>query len=293
MMNASPITLRQIDLMLIDDLFEMGGGYVLNFNDPSYSQFFRRELGINIDDAKYKQVGASKAKRLRCLLNISDNATIVRTLRALWDYREAVRSRTNAPEKIKNAERDFLAMVDRLEGNASKPASFSAPKPAIDRVQIPALRSELLDLSKLTPQDRGYGFEKFLTRLFQTHGLQPREPFRNRGEQIDGSFQFGHETYLLEAKWHASRIGADHLHVFHGKLEQKAAWARGLFISESGFTTEGLEAFGRAKRFVCMDGLDLYELLDRALPLDVVLERKVRHAAETGLPFVRIRDLFP
>jgi hypothetical protein len=44
---------------------------------------------------------------------------------------------------------------------------------------------------------------------------------------------------------------------------------------------------------VLRDGLDLYELLDRALPLDLVLERKVRRAAETGLPFVRIRDLFP
>jgi hypothetical protein len=293
MMNASPITLRQIDMMLIDDLFEMGGGYVLNFNDPSYSQFFQRELGISIDEAKFKQLGTSKAKRLRCLLNISDNATIVRTLRALWEYREALRSRSNAPEKIRNAERDFLAIVDRLEGKALKSARSSPPKPVIDRVQILALRSELLDLSQLKPQDRGYGFEKFLTNLFQTHELKPREPFRNRGEQIDGSFQFGHETYLLEAKWRAERIGADHLHVFHGKLEQKAAWARGLFISESGFTAEGLEAFGRAKRFVCMDGLDLYELLDRTLPLDAVLERKVRRAAETGLPFVRIRDLFP
>lgn len=41
-----------------------------------------------------------------------------------------------------------------------------------------------------------------------------------------------------------------------------------------------------------MDGLDLYEMLDRELPLTQVLERKVRRAAETGSPFVRVRDLF-
>lgn len=292
-MNASPSTLRQIDMMLIEDLFEMGGGYVLNFTDPTYSQFFARELGINIDDAKYKQAGTSKAKRLRCLLNISDSPTIARTLRALWDYREALRSRSNAPEKVKNAERDFHALIARLEGKSPRSASTFAPKPEADRVQIAVLRSELLDLSKLTPQARGYEFEKFLTKLFETYGLQPREPFRNRGEQIDGSFQFGHETYLLEAKWQAAPIGADHLHVSQGKLEQKAAWARGLFISDSGFTVEGLEAFGRAKRFICMDGLDLYELLRRELPLAVVLERKARRAVETGLLFARIRDLFP
>ena len=40
-----------------------------------------------------------------------------------------------------------------------------------------------------------------------------------------------------------------------------------------------------------MDGLDLYESLDRELPLNHVLSAKVRHAAETGLPFIRIRDL--
>jgi hypothetical protein len=67
---------------------------------------------------------------------------------------------------------------------------------------------------------------------------------------------------------------------------------RGLFVSNSGFTDEGL-AFGRGKRVICMDGLDLYEMLDREIPLKQVLERKVRRAAEIGAPFVRVRDLFP
>ena len=115
---------------------------------------------------------------------------------------------------------------------------------------------------------------------------------RTLGEQIDGSFQFGEETYLVEAKWEGQPIGAAALHVFHGKIEQKAAWTRGLFISNSGFTEEGLTAFGRGKRIICMDGLDLYETLERELPLTSVLEGKLRRAAETGLPFVRVRDLF-
>ena len=293
-MNSAPNKLRQIDMMLIDDLFEMGGGYVLNFSDPTYSQFFVRELGINIDDAKYKQAGTSKAKRLRYLLNISDTTTIVRTLRALWEYRQALRRRSNTPENIKDAEREFHALISHLEGKTSKPASSSFVfKTDIDRSQIAILRSELLNLSTLSPQTRGFAFERFLTKFFEIHGLSPREPFRNRGEQIDGSFQFEQETYLLEAKWQAAPIGADQLHVFQGKLEQKAAWARGLFISESSFTIDGLEAFGRAKRLVCMDGLDLYDMLDRELPFVLVLDRKVRRAAETGLPFVRTRDLFP
>ena len=62
------------------------------------------------------------------------------------------------------------------------------------------------------------------------------------GEQIDGSFQLAGETYLLEAKWTDLRMGAADLRSFNAKLEDKAAWTRGLFVRNSGFTEDGLEA---------------------------------------------------
>jgi hypothetical protein len=68
---------------------------------------------------------------------------------------------------------------------------------------------------------------------------------------------------------------------------------RGLIVSYSGFTEDGLHAFGRGKRVICMDGLDLYDALSRELPFDQVLEQKVRWAAERGSVFARVRDLFP
>ena len=145
----------------------------------------------------------------------------------------------------------------------------------------------------MEPHARGYAFEKFLAALFNAFGLNAREAFKLRGEQIDGSFTLANETYLLEAKWHNESTGVADLHTFHGKLEQKAAWARGLFVSYQGFTAVGLEAFGKGKRVICMDGTDLYELLHRDLSLDVVLALKVRRAAETGAPFLSVRELFP
>lgn len=84
----------------------------------------------------------------------------------------------------------------------------------------------------------------------------------------------------------------DDLHAFHGKLEQKATWACGLFISNTVFTSTGLVAFGRGKRVICMDRFDLFETLDRELPLNEVLVRKARRAAESGQPFERVRNLF-
>lgn len=100
------------------------------------------------------------------------------------------------------------------------------------------------------------------------------------------------QIYLVEARWQNQPTAVKDLHGFHGKIGEKAAWTRGLFVSYIGFSEDGLAAFGRAKNIICMDGLDLSETLTRELPLDIVLEREVRHAAETGQAFARVRHLF-
>lgn len=285
--------IRTLDMQLVDDLFEMGSGYVLDFSDRTMSSFFAEELNVDIDDVAYRDLGSSKAKRLRCFLNKVDMPTAVRTLRALWDYRETIRKNRGRDEWVVNAEGRFLSLLNRTQGKPDVPsAPAEPPKPAFDQPKIASLKQKLIDLSSFEPQPRGYAFEGWLTEAFNVFGMAAREPFRLRGEQIDGSFQLHGETYLVEAKWHSAQTGAADLHAFHGKVEQKAAWARGIFISNSGFTAEGLSAFGKAKRVICMDGLDLFDALDREIPLDQVIARKVRRAAETGLPFERLRDLF-
>ncbi len=286
--------IRSIDMMFLDDIFDMGSGYVLNFSDRTFAEFFATELNIDINDPAYAKNGTSKAKRLRCFLQTVDRPTIVRTLKVLWEYREALRIRTEQEEKIKNAQGLFLALINRIEGRTeSSPVTAQSSVPAFDRPKLEQLKTELISLADLEPQKRGYAFEKFLKQLFDVYGLAAQEPFRLRGEQIDGSFQFANEIYLVEAKWQGQPIGVAELHTFHGKIEQKAAWTRGLFVSNSGFSDDGLAAFGRGKRVICMDGFDLYETLSREIPLNHVLERKVRRAAETGSPFIRVRDLFP
>ncbi|SEK49049.1 Protein of unknown function [Stigmatella aurantiaca] len=283
--------IRTIDLLLLDNIFDMGSGYVLNFSDRTMAQFFAEQLNIDIDAPVYQKEGTSKAKRLRCFLKTVDAPTAVRTLNALWEYREALRQNAQREEIVANAHGRLLEIINRLQG---RPSHVQAPAaPAFNRAKAAQLRAELIALGNLPPHPRGYAFEKFLKDLFDSYGLAAREAFRLRGEQIDGSFLLGTETYLLEAKWHGAPIGNGELHAFHGKVEQKAAWTRGLFISQSSFTEDGLHAFGRSKRIICMDGLDLYDALTRELPINNVLERKVRHAGETGEPFARVRDLFP
>lgn len=141
---------------------------------------------------------------------------------------------------------------------------------------------------------RGFAFERFLSSLFDVWGLAPRGSFRLTGEQIDGSFQVRGEIYLLEAKWQDPLVGNGPLLEFSAKVGGKAQWARGLFVSYSGFTRDGLEAFcrGRQTNIVCMDGFDLYGILSGKLDLVVVIDRKVRRAAETNQAFISVRDLF-
>jgi hypothetical protein len=283
-------------MRLIDDLFDMGGGYVLDFSDRTFGAFFNDELNINIDDPRYSTEGTSKAKRLRYLLKTADQQTRLRVLLSLWDYRETLRRRKQAEERVPAAEGEFWGLIERLGGRhpvKSTPMPNTAASTAIDLPLSHSLRDRLLQLTLLEPHARGYAFERFLRELFDANGLAARASFRLVGEQIDGSFELSAETYLLEAKWQGPPIGAAELHAFNGKVEEKAAWARGVFVSNSGFSEDGLVAFGRGKRVVCVDGLDLHEMLDRGLGFAVLLHKKVRRAAESGQTFVRIRELFP
>lgn len=161
--------------------------------------------------------------------------------------------------------------------------------------ELKRLETELLALSVKQPQERGFLFETFLNDLFAVHGLAPKGSFRLKGEQIDGSFHFQTETYLLEAKWIKGAVDQADLLVFSGKVGGKAAWSRGLFVTCLGFSDDGLVAFsqGRQTNIICMDGLDLYHVLQGKLDLRAVLQEKARRAAETNRAFVPVRDLFP
>ncbi len=267
---------------------------MLDFSDTSFADFFASELKVNIDDPKYAANGGSKGKRLRYFLRTCDDATAVRALAALWEHRGEYLARSGGKDPVADAETRYQGLINRLSACTAPPRPTASPQPAVgDRQKVVQFKADLLRVTALAPHARGYAFEGFLKGLFDAFGLAAQEPFRLRGEQIDGSFQLGSEIYLLEAKWHGEPIGVAELHTFHGKIEQKAAWTRGLFVSNSGFTEDGIFAFGRGKRVICMDGLDLYEILDREIPLTRVLESKVRRAAETGSPFIRVRDLFP
>jgi hypothetical protein len=281
-----------LEWQLLKEVLGFDSGYVLDLSNPDFSQLFAY-CGVDIDDTRFLSYGTSKGKRFRRFVELSPDATVAKVLGQLWEHREANRRGQFAP--LSTIDRDaFASLLARLLGRspARNPSSQTSTAP-IAPTDLDSLAAAYAHLRSMDPHPRGTAFEKWLHRAFTLFGLEPREDFRNRGEQIDGSFQLDGHTYLLEAKWHGPRLGAELLHAFQGKVGEKSAWSRGLFISESGFTAVGLEAFGRSKQVICMDGLDLHDILERRLSLFEVLRRKVRRASETGRPFVAVRDLFP
>lgn len=287
---------KSTEMRFLDSIFDMGGGYVLDFSNRTMDEFFMEELEIDISHEIFSRDGTSKARRVKCLLQNADHPTVVRVLQALWKYRQSRREETKAKEDVVNAEGRFLSLLESIRSPGQQAEVVRKPFTAatvIDQGQVlDALKQRLYDLRDLPPQKRGYEFEGFLKELFDSSRLQARSPFSLVGEQIDGSFQLGNETYLIEAKWVRDPIGAAELYTFQGKLDQKAAWARGVFISYGGFPQEGLHAFGRGRKVICMSGEDIYKALGRRIPIAEVIERKVRTAAETGAAFVPLDDLF-
>ena len=271
----------------------MERGYVLDFSNFTFADFFLEEFGVDIYDDCWKIQGNSKANRLRCYLRTVDRHTALKALKALWEYREATNSVANYPKLEETVRIAFFRIFERLGGTPPEAAvpTSTQEEQYVDATVTSVLGNRLVEISDMEPQARGYAFETFLKDVFDAYGMAARASFRLKGEQIDGSFVLAEQIYLLEARWRNAKVDVETLRAFNGKVEEKASWSRGLIISQSGFTEDGLHAFGRAKRIICMDGLDLYEVLSGRHHLADVIARKVRRAAETGMAYVPVRNL--
>ena len=160
--------------------------------------------------------------------------------------------------------------------------------------ELKALSDEYFSLyAELDRQSAGFRLEKILNRVFKLHDLDPRKPFRVVGEQIDGSFDLDHETYLLEAKWTRDPVGVSHLRVFRDKVGI-SAYTRGMFVSINGVTDEAKEAItrGHQPNFFAVDGYDLTMFLTDQIALVEFLRQRRRLLADEGSVFVPYQEIY-
>lgn len=121
--------LKGSQLRVIDDAFDMHGGYVLDFSDKTIAEFFDEELDIDICDKRYTTIGTSKAKRVRSFIEQHDPLTVARLLRKLWEYKEPVGSGFgNQCEEVKNK---LFALIEQLESVRGWRAARTLSKAAV------------------------------------------------------------------------------------------------------------------------------------------------------------------
>ncbi len=106
-------------MRVIDEALGMGSGYVLDFSDRTYSQFFDSELQVDIDQQKYHFGGSSKAKRLRTYLELEPPHIAGRALRALWLHRENIWNpgRDTDPKEA-HIKKRFFEVVHTIEAGS-------------------------------------------------------------------------------------------------------------------------------------------------------------------------------
>jgi hypothetical protein len=142
-MSAPAVT--SLDLRVIETVLEMGGGYVLDFSNRTFSGFFR-EHGINIDDDRFCVEGSSKANRLRLFLRTSGPPLSGRVLAGLLQHRLVAKPEGLRPEDLENYRKLVVRFGGELPTGATSPATedhTTAEATLLRRVFKPELFAKL------------------------------------------------------------------------------------------------------------------------------------------------------
>jgi Abortive infection C-terminus len=178
-------TLKHSEMRIIDDALDMGGGYVLDFSDRTFAEFFDDEFGVDIYSVKYGFNGRSKAKHMRAFIKAEDEYTVARVLRRFWEYRESIPIYAEA-ENRESIKRRFFGLLAKIEGAAATPRTDAIDRFARDETLEELVDSIERDISANKPAaalDRlhTYCMKKF-GHLLDSHGVtwDRKEPLHSR-----------------------------------------------------------------------------------------------------------------
>ena len=214
------------------------------------------------------------------------------SLARLDDGAEKVAAAQAARQRVIEVTEQYSELAqqrERLRSELAQRAASGDARRTHDAL-LQDLKNRFMDMFASTdPQRRGRDFESFLNELFALWDLSPRGAYDLEHEQIDGAFTFRTYDYLLEARWWKEPLQPKELNDFRVKIDGKARNTLGLCVAVAGFTDGAIEKHSEGQSpLILMDGTDLMPILEGRIGLDEVLERKRRHASETGIPMFRV-----
>ena len=83
--------ISQTNKRKFEKLLEMDSGYVLDFTNNTFQEFFLNTAEIDIYNSKYDRFGDSKAKRLRAFWHVENNELVGKVLIELVEYWKSLR----------------------------------------------------------------------------------------------------------------------------------------------------------------------------------------------------------
>lgn len=107
-------SLTSIEKRIFEDLFGMSSGYILNYTNATFAEFFRECARVDIYADKYSFNGDSKAKRLRSFWELEPDQIVGKILKALlevWNYENLT---PDARDKARYEK--AVEIVNRLQG---------------------------------------------------------------------------------------------------------------------------------------------------------------------------------
>ena len=193
-----------IQKQLIEDVFGMAGGYFLDFNNREFHEFMKDVVSYDIYQ---KYPGLSKAKIFRAFYQDEEDRFVGKAIVLAVNYMKGKKLDEKKPEetnRLYQLGKTLLGVNKEAPTNNNRPSN-SKTRDIIDYSQI---QQRLMAIeNEATPQKKGYAFEKFLVWLFELFNLEPRAAYKTESDQIDGSFQLGDFTVLMEAKYQIKQTG--------------------------------------------------------------------------------------
>jgi hypothetical protein len=105
-------SLSSVEKRRLSAFLRMDNGYVLDFDNMTFGEFFRGEAGVDIYSDKYASYGTSKAKRMRAFWELEPDQLVGKVLNALIDNDLA-----SAPDTVPV---DYPVQVDRCRAIAQR-----------------------------------------------------------------------------------------------------------------------------------------------------------------------------
>jgi hypothetical protein len=204
---------------ILEELFQMRGGCVLNFSDRTFGEFFRNDMALNIFDPKYNYASGSKANRLRGFWQAADDSLASLSINNLLIYID-----TQIAIGKLQSEQFSDTLIQRARSIAAR-LSGASPDTAAD----PARKSHLPERAQAAVVDAA-----------ALHPLQPGGALPHIAAALCGALFVGKSS--VEVQGCGSRAG-----FLHGSplVEGSGLFSAGTFISFPHFNSRSSLAGAR------------------------------------------------